>query len=107
MKVKVTQECIDRGRPLDAFSCPLVRGIRESLAALGISKCTVSVASEWTTISVNNCRPLSIPLPTDACRFRKDVDDGKIVYPFEFDLPYDPPCSSEPTMVDSDPYVDL
>lgn len=78
MKIKVTQEHIDRGTKKACSTCPVALALRE---ATGM-ECEVS-----TTIAFLPNNDNGIPLPIDAKDFIRRFDAGTLVQPFEFELP--------------------
>ncbi len=77
MKIKVTQEHIERGRPKSDWACPIACALHEQRPTF-----EVSVGCYKTLIN-----KVMYALPAKARDFIDDFDSGKPVTPFEFELP--------------------
>lgn len=77
MKIKITQEDINKGRPGSPTACPIAQGLKR----MGFRRpqvCNSVHCSGWGTLWVD--------LPLKALKFVGDFDNVKRVKPFEFEL---------------------
>lgn len=93
MRVDVTQDDIDRGRPRVACACPIAKAVER---CCGYEYVLVGHRD------VRGYRPGDVrrivipatPLPSEAAAFVRDFDAGRSVSPFSFDLEVEP-CGSK------------
>lgn len=79
MRVDVTQDDIDKGRPLSHMSCPIAHALNRRLGTHD---------GRWAVGGVHaNNTFAEIRLPIDAYRWLVDYDSGYDVEPFSFDVP--------------------
>ncbi|AXH46555.1 hypothetical protein SEA_ROBINSPARKLES_110 [Gordonia phage RobinSparkles] len=80
MKVTVTQEHIDKGKPWEICNCPIALALKEKgFANVEVSTLAISVGK-------NNQALLNhYSVPSIAKQFIKAFDDGQTVEPFEFE----------------------
>ena len=82
MRVKVTQEHIDRGEPLSVRKCPIVLAIQDKDDIEG-----ALVSNSFARLVYKDGSPTRrFKLPPWAIIFIDDFDDGRTVKPFEFDM---------------------
>ena len=85
MRITVTQEDIDDGRPQDAFRCPIALATKRDTAILS-GNAAVSVTHHDLCLHRNGGRTLWRALmPPDATAFTDDFDAGHSVMPFSFE----------------------
>ena len=91
VKVKVTQDHINRGEPGDCGNCPVALAIKDTLH-FPDSLIAVAEAHEPTVyIRTKENKRLSLILPVEALRFILNFDNNNPskTKPFEFELEYD------------------
>ena len=76
MKVTVTQEDIDKGRPQVGHGCPIAIAVKRS------NKSNTVWIGRFTAFIGADC----YPLPGTAMQFVKDFDNNKPVEPFTFEM---------------------
>jgi hypothetical protein len=79
MRLKVTAECIAKGKQNDSKRCPIAIAMR----AAGWSSVHVT---GWSVKATKSHKTFVFPLPMKAQLFTEAFDDGKRVKPFEFEL---------------------
>ena len=89
MKIQVTQDHIDAGKPDNMCECPIALALKEELFKHRVSVISLSVAAETVTIEfmrdgkdVTN----TAELPEEPQRFIEIFDNTDAAEPFEFDL---------------------
>lgn len=78
VRVIVTQEDIDLGKPYDSWHCPIARALWRAIGR----KCAVGTDDFRLP---GTCGP--VPLPNSAHEFINRFDDHEHVEPFEFEIP--------------------
>jgi hypothetical protein len=100
MKITVTQDHINNGRPINAFECPVALALNDTLhAVLPDLSADVIVTAGISTGSVNIVHApfnvtwgpsyehlLGFDLPREAIQFINAFDAGRGTVPFEFDV---------------------
>lgn len=86
MIIKVEQRHIDAGFRHRCQECPIAMAIQE---ATGVK------VSVYPISGVYFGNKVIIPIPWEAAKFIGDFDAGLDVRPFEFDLPWSPPETTE------------
>lgn len=84
MKIKVTQEHIDKGNSTYGW-CPVALALREQIPHVR----DVFVARQSIAVYMSTPEPHVFPTPGNVCAFIDvfDTDGDAEVQPFEFDLP--------------------
>ena len=77
MKITVTQNNIDNGVPKNSCKCPIARALKQIFPGEDIE---VKRSSIYIGKSIHYAMPLK------ACYFIVDFDEGREVYPFEFEV---------------------
>lgn len=81
MKIKVTQQMIDRGVRCDSFRCAITLAFN----AAGFDVMVTADHVDFYDARGEVCATL--PLPALAQHWQKQYDDGQQVQPFEFEMP--------------------
>lgn len=79
--IKVTQDDIRRGKPIDPCGCPIAIAIHR---ATGDANLRVGGEHLWTT--TQDCFGWQVPLPPDALAWRRAFDRRERVSPFTFTI---------------------
>lgn len=89
MRVKITQAMIDAGMPLDSEKCPLSLGIRDAVTSELADGHPVRVMAfvSFAWIRIGD-RRIQVGMPREAAVFVCGFDNGREVYPFEFDIQF-------------------
>lgn len=86
MKIKVTQEHINKGRPGSGSSCPIALAIKDALNAPVVFVVHASV--NMYKIYGSKLKRNAFRLDKNAVQFQKDFDHGFLVQPITVDLTY-------------------
>jgi hypothetical protein len=83
VRIEVTEEDIDRGKPEDRCACPVARAVRRAVGiptSVAMDKIVVDYATPWQT---------EIWTPDEVSIFVELFDIGGAVEPFAFELEFD------------------
>lgn len=80
IRVTVTQDDIDNGKPRNAFSCPITIAVNRKLS---VTSSSVS-SSTFTYYDKENDRYIRYCMSKRASKFIRQFDSGKAVKPFIF-----------------------